>query len=102
MAPKKRKLEKTWQEFAKEAQDHRDSSLALVPGLPDKIVNIQPNSLPKSSVNVSAWALDPKDYKITQLLPKELVSFLARGELSAVDVTTAYLRRTALAQKLGS
>jgi amidase len=104
MPAKKRKLQRPWQEIAEEAQYHRDTTIALVkPGLPQAFENIQfSEGLPNNSMNVPGRALHPKDFRITERLPEELVLSMAAGELSAVDVTTAFLRRAVLAQKLAS
>jgi hypothetical protein len=101
---KKRKLQRPWEEIAKEAQDHRDGSLARVkPGLPEAFERIQfSGELPKNSISVPGKALHPRDFRITETLPEELLKSLASGQLSAVDVTTAFLRRAVLAQKLVS
>jgi len=101
---KKRKLQRRWQEVAKEAQDHRDASLAKVRlGLPEAFQYIQfSGGLPKISTIVPREALHLNDYRITETLPEDLLDSLASGKLSAVDVTTAFLRRAVLAQKLVS
>jgi amidase len=101
---KKRKLQRPWQKVAQEAQNYRDSSLARVqPGLPEAFERIQfSGELPKNSTSVPGKALHPRDFRITEKLPEELLKSLASGELSAVDVTTAFLRRAVLAQKLVS
>ena len=98
----KRKRERPWQEIAKEAQDRRDASLAKVqPGLPAAFERIQfSEELPKNSMNIPGKALHPRDFQITETLPEQLVKALSTGGLSAMNVTTAFLRRGALAQKL--
>jgi hypothetical protein len=100
--PKKRKIQRPWQDIAKEAQEHRDASLArVVPGLPEAFERIQfSGELPKSSIHVPGKALHPRDFRITETLPEVLLESLAKGNLSAIDVTTAFLRRAVLAQKL--
>lgn len=40
------------------------------------------------------------DFQITQKDPEELLRLVACGELGSVDITTAFLRRAVLAQKL--
>jgi len=93
-----------WQEIAKEAEDHRRASLTKVaPGLPAAFERIQfSESLPQNSMDVPGKALHPKDFQITRKLPEELVKLLATGDLTSVDVTTAFLRRAVLAQRLVS
>jgi amidase len=100
----KTKAKRPWQEIAKEAEDHRRASLAkVIPGLPVAFERIQfSEALPKSSMDVPGKALQPKDFQITQKLPEELIRLMASGELSSVEVTTAFLRRAVLAQKLVS
>jgi len=51
---------------------------------------------------VPSKTLHPRDTKITETLPENLVKQLASGNLSAKVVTTAFLRRAVLAQKLVS
>ena len=100
----KRKREQTWQEVAKEAQDHRDASLAKVqPGLPAALERIRlSEGLPKNSMSIPGKTLHPGDFRITETLPEQLVKALSTGELSATNVTTAFLRRAVLAQMLVS
>ncbi|KAF4635511.1 hypothetical protein G7Y89_g2581 [Cudoniella acicularis] len=103
MPPKKKlKLLRPWQDVAKEAQDYRDASISRVaPGLPEAFERIQfSEELPSNSTEVPGKALHPRDFKITQYLPEELIKLLTSRELSAVDVTTAFLRRARVAQKL--
>jgi amidase len=101
---KKRKLQRSWQEIAKEAQDRRDASLGKVnPGLPEAFERIQfSEELPKISMNIPGKVLHPTDYRITEMLPEDLITSLASRDLTAVDVTTAFLRRAKIAQKLVS
>jgi hypothetical protein len=46
--------------------------------------------------------LQVEDLTITVFRPEELVKLLANRELTATEVTTAFLRRATLAQKLVS
>ncbi|KAE9373330.1 amidase [Stipitochalara longipes BDJ] len=102
MAPSsKTKPKRPWQEITKEAQDHRDASLAtFAKDFPAEITPDDFADLPDNSANIPGMVLQARDLKITESLPEELVKLLANGDLSAVDVTTAFLRRAALAQKL--
>ncbi|KAL9610378.1 MAG: hypothetical protein Q9167_004918 [Letrouitia subvulpina] len=85
-----------WQDIAREAQGHRDESLASVkPELPELA-----DALPATIVGIPAQVLTPEEVKITETLPEELLGSLASGSLTAAAVTAAFLRRTALAQKL--
>ncbi|KAH8811123.1 amidase signature domain-containing protein [Xylogone sp. PMI_703] len=110
MAPsnKRQKVTRPWQEIAKEAQDHRDASLAKVKsGLPDSFNELeaslkttQLNSSPGVAMERARAALHPVDVQITEMLPEVLIADLASGKLSATDVTTAFLRRAVVAQIL--
>jgi hypothetical protein len=112
MAPpsKKQKLQRPWREIAKEAQDHRDATLAQVqPGRPDlfekfeeDLENIQCDPLKGASIMTAGRVLHPDDVNITKMLPENLLTALASAELSAISVTTAFLRRAVIAQKLVS
>lgn len=99
---KKRKPNRPWQEIAKEAQQHRDETISRVsPGLPVAFERIQfSEGLPLHSMHVPGKALHHKDFEITNKLPEQLLSLMASGSLTASDVTTAFLRRAVLAQKL--
>ncbi|TVY82383.1 putative amidase [Lachnellula suecica] len=99
--PSRAKLKRPWQEVAKEAENHRRESLAKVEGLPPAIERIQLSStLPQNSIEIPEEILDSLDFQITQKLPEELLSLMADGKLSSVQVTSAFLRRAVLAQKL--
>ena len=85
-----------WQAIADKVQRHRESSLALVePPVPEPAHPL--------SQNVTAMPeklLSPQEIDITTKPMAGLLASLANGELSSTDVTNAYLRRAALAQKL--
>ena len=114
MAPpsKKQKVQRPWQEIAKDAQDHRDASLAQVKPGPESssmypapehaLEQSHPSAACKISMKFPETTLHPRDVQITETLPEDLVQSLATGELSATDVTTAFLRRAVIAQKLVS
>ncbi|KAK3202087.1 hypothetical protein GRF29_161g85268 [Pseudopithomyces chartarum] len=97
MPPKtKPKPKRQWQEVASEAQSYRNSTIsALTPPAP-KI----PSNLPRNVFSVPAQLLSPQIIQITNLPTEQLLPLLATGQLSAVDVTTAYLHRAAVAQGL--
>jgi hypothetical protein len=83
----------TWQEVAADRRKHRDSTLSLLdPTLPT-IDNLPLNTIPLASKYLTA-----EEIKITETLPEILVSQLAKGALSSVAVTKAFLRRAGLAQ----
>lgn len=97
------KPKRHWEEIAREAQEYRDASIRNVPGINEVSARIEGlELLPKCSINLPSNILRPKDIQITESLPEELVVSLGRGEISAVEVTTAFLRRAALAQGLVS
>ncbi|EXJ81452.1 hypothetical protein A1O3_07744 [Capronia epimyces CBS 606.96] len=87
-----------WQEVAKQAQQLRDKSIDQiqppVPAVPS------PTELPLNVTSIPRKLLSEAELKITESPPEELLKSLATGELSSVDVTTAFLRRAGIAQKL--
>ena len=87
---------KTWQKVAEEAQRLRDDSLAAIsPPIPEV-----PSELPDNVAYIPRDLLTPEEIRITETTPEDLVASLAQAKLSAVEVTSAFLRRAALAQKL--
>jgi amidase len=98
MAPsRKMKPKRPWQDIAREAQEYRDVSLAtFATNVPAALETI------KNSKIILTKLLQAEDLAITVSLPEELVKLLANGELTATEVTTAFLRRATLAQKLVS
>ncbi|KAJ4286271.1 hypothetical protein N0V90_013305 [Kalmusia sp. IMI 367209] len=93
--PASSKPPSSWQSIAEKAQQHRDASLAAIqPPIPDI------SELPLDSTSIPKTILSQGELSITQSDPVGLVSKLASGELSAVEVTNAFLRRAAIAQKL--
>ncbi|KAI9660313.1 MAG: hypothetical protein M1821_009663 [Bathelium mastoideum] len=87
---------KAWQDVAKEAQEHRDRSLST---LEPKIASV-PFELPQNVIRIPSKLLTAEEINITERPPEDLLLKLAGGELSAVVVTRAFLRRAALAQRL--
>ncbi|KAF2814774.1 amidase [Mytilinidion resinicola] len=86
----------TWQEIAKAAQDHRDASIAaLEPPLPTI-----PWEIPQDVSQIPKRIFSKEIIAITEAAPEVLVAKLASGDLTSVQVTTAFLRRAGLAQKL--
>lgn len=87
----------------REAWEYRDASLGRVPGISD-IDGRLPSFelLPKRSIDFGSNVLEPRDIQITECLPEDLVAMLRRGDINAVEATTAFLRRAALAQRLVS
>ena len=87
-----------WQTVAKKAQDHRDKSIAEVqPAIPEV-----PAELPLDVTGLPKELLNEKEVSITEKPAEELVEALASGKLTSVEVTSAFLRRAGLAQKLVS
>ncbi|CAO2649299.1 Nn.00g066840.m01.CDS01 [Neocucurbitaria sp. VM-36] len=95
---KSKAVRKAWEEIAKEAQDYRDSTIAqLSPPAP-----VVPSELPKNVTSLPEQLLDHQILAITSLLPEELLSCIASGQLSAVEVSRAYLQRAAVSQGLSN
>ncbi len=72
----------------------------FVKGFSAAVASEEFSDFPKNSTNIPSINLQAEDVEITASLPEELVKLLANGELTATEVTTAFLRRAALAQKL--
>lgn len=90
------KRKRPWQDIAQEAQQYRDASIARVwPDLPQL-----PENLAKNVTEIPGTVLSQEEVQITEMPPECLLSVLASGDLTAVAVTTAFLRRASLAQKL--
>jgi amidase len=87
---------KPWQEVAAPAQEARDKSIALVQPPVPKV----PVDLPLNVTRIPGQLLTPSEVEITETAPEILVQKLASGELTSVEVITAFLRRAGLAQKL--
>jgi amidase len=84
----------TWQEVAADRQAYRDQTISLIePSLPE-ITDIPLNTLP-----LAKQVLTPEEIQITESTVEDLAATIAKGGLSAVTVTKAFLRRAALAQK---
>ncbi|KAF2792864.1 amidase [Melanomma pulvis-pyrius CBS 109.77] len=96
MPPSKHAPKRPWQDIAKEAQEHRDSTIARVaPPIPSI-----PPKLPKNVTSIPETLLDPSTISITNAPPEELLNSLLTGQISATAVTAAYLQRAAVAQGL--
>lgn len=90
------KRKRLWQDIAQEAQQYRDASIFRAwPGLPPL-----PEHLAKNVTEIPGTVLSQEEVRITEMLPEGLLSVLASGDLTAVAVTSAFLRRASLAQKL--
>lgn len=88
----------SWQDISRSVQDHHDSTLAQIkPPISDA-----PLELPRDVTTIPRGLLSPREIEITELLTENLISSLATGKLSCTEVTSAFLRRAGLAQKLES
>ncbi|KZM23696.1 Amidase [Ascochyta rabiei] len=89
---------RTWTEIAEDAQSYRDATItSLNPSAP-----CLPSVLPKNVLHMPGELLDQSVSSITKLLPEELLVCLANGQLSAVQVTTAFLQHAAISQSLSN
>ncbi|KAL5391054.1 hypothetical protein DPSP01_001545 [Paraphaeosphaeria sporulosa] len=85
----------SWQSIAKRTQQQREATIAAVhPPIPDIL------DLPLDSTPIPKTILTPTEISITESDPVDLLAKLSSASLSSVDVTKAFLRRAALAQKL--
>ena len=87
---------KPWQEVARIARDLRDKSIDEV----EPAVPAVPSDLPLNVTNIPKQLLSKREIAITESMPEELLASLASTKLSCAEVTNAFLRRAALAQKL--
>jgi amidase len=88
---------KTWQEVAKEAQELRDKSIAEIePPLPET----RSEHLPLNVTSIPWKHLTTFEIEVTETSPERLVESLASGQLGCAEVTSAFLRRAAIAQKV--
>ncbi|KAF9695031.1 hypothetical protein EKO04_006864 [Ascochyta lentis] len=98
MPPTKKSPTRAWTEIAGEAQSYRDATIAsLTPASPNL-----PSELPKNVLHMPGELLDQSVLSITNLPPEELLVCLSDGQLSAVQVTNAYLQRAAVSQGLSN
>jgi len=86
----------TWQETAKQMQEHRDATIAAIePKLPPL-----PADLPLNVTGIPKQLLTERELELTESLPEDLITALASGFVTSTEVTKAFLRRAALAQGL--
>ena len=86
----------TWQDIAQKVRDHRDSTVEKVePAIPTQF-----DSLPSRVIDVPRQHLSAAEVEITESPIDLLLSSLATGKLTSLEVTKAFLRRAAIAQKL--
>lgn len=93
-----------WQQIAKEAQDHRDNTMAQVQSTlsASPKVQLETDDIQNTAVEQARVLLPAQDVHITEMLPEDLITALGTGQVSATDVVNAYLRRAVVAQKLVS
>lgn len=100
MADENPKHQRPWQEIAREAQSYRDASIKdqriqpPVPAIP------RPDKLPKNTFALFDDYLSKDERALTTLLPEQLLAKLAVGEVTATNVSLAFLRRAGIAQSL--
>lgn len=88
----------TWQETAKQMQEHRDATIAaLDPPLP-----ILPDDVLLNVTGIPKQVLTEREIELTESSPEYLLDALAAGFITSTEVTKAFLRRAGLAQKLVS
>ena len=92
-AAKKKSPTRAWIEIAEEAQGYRNATIASLNPLAPEV----PLNPPKDVFHMPSRLLDQSVISITKMLPEELLLSLSTGQLSAVQVSTAYLQRAALA-----
>jgi amidase len=90
----------SWQAVCKQAQDYRDKSVKETQNLVGGSFRDISADLPLNVTSIPAAILTKDELTTTELRPEELLMKLATGELTAMAVTTAFLRRAALAQQL--
>jgi amidase len=87
-----------WQDLARQVQSRRDSSIAEL--------GLNPSSVPPISsgraITVPRQHLSASEIAITESSAHSLLASLAEGKLTAIEVTKAFLKRAAIAQKLVS
>jgi hypothetical protein len=86
----------TWQETAKQMQDHREVTLAAI----DPPLTNLPAALPMNVTGIPKQVLTERELELTESTPEYLINALAAGFVTSTEVTKAFLRRAALAQKL--
>lgn len=87
--------DRTWEAVAREAQSCRDASIRRVrPSVPD--ISLSNESFDNSSL--PRRLLPQGENEITEAPPERIVKALAEERYTAVEVTTAFLRRAVIAQ----
>ncbi|KAF1851201.1 amidase [Cucurbitaria berberidis CBS 394.84] len=89
-------MKKSWRDISKEARDYRDTTISQLSPLAPSV----PSDLPKKVLGVPDQLLGQHVTSITSLLPEKLLASIATGQLSAVEVSRAYLQQAAVSQGL--
>ena len=86
----------TWQDASRQVQEHREKSLSeVIPPIPEP-----PTVLPSNVMSIPVQLLSARENMITSTVPEDLITLLKTGDLTSEEVTSAFLRRAGLAQKL--
>lgn len=89
---------RSWQDIAKQRDEHRKETIAQIqPPVPEV-----PNELPNNVTGLAKALLGPREVFLTEQTAESLVAVLAKGEVSSIEVTNAFLQRAGLAQRLVS
>ncbi len=87
-----------WREVAQKMQTHRAETIAAVePAVPEP-----PKDLPLNVTHIPAKLLPKETISITESTTEQLLPRLAGGELTALEVTKAFLQRAGLASRLAN
>lgn len=79
-------------------RDHRDATVAAIePPLPEL-----PSELPLNVTGIPKTVLTARELELTESPAEDLLTVLAAGYVTSGEVTRAFLRRAALAQRLVS
>ena len=87
---------KSWQDVAKTAQEHRDTSISRIePAVPEP-----PSDLPLDVTQIPRQSLTSEELKITEMSTKLLSDCVSQDKLRCTTIIKAFLRRAGLAQRL--
>jgi len=90
-----------WREVAKEARQHRDSTIDDVEP-PILGLETVPCGHYKRDIGIPNLLLNFNEESITEAKPEKLLEYLANGSFKSKTVTNAFLRRAGIASKLVS
>ncbi|KAK5110257.1 hypothetical protein LTR62_006110 [Meristemomyces frigidus] len=92
------KTQTSWQDAAASMVEHLNKTIDEIrPKVP-----AVPETLPTNVTGVPSKLLPEDVVKVTETPPQVLIAKLASGELTSLDVTSAYLQRAGLASKLAN